>query len=60
MTFTILIALYFLCAAASAFFSSAETAITSLSEAAVFRLRNSGERKAARLERLRIDPESAD
>ncbi|HEX7614519.1 MAG TPA: hemolysin family protein [Thermoanaerobaculia bacterium] len=55
MTFTILIALYFLCAAASAFFSSAETAITSLSEAAVFRLRNSGERKAARLERLRDD-----
>ena len=55
MTFWILVVLYFLCAAASAFFSSAETAITSLSEAAVFRLRNSGEKKAQRLERLRED-----
>ncbi|MCM3877620.1 MAG: hemolysin family protein [Thermoanaerobaculia bacterium] len=55
MTFWILIVLYFLCAAASAFFSSAETAITSLSEAAVFRLKNSGERRAERLERLRDD-----
>jgi putative hemolysin len=55
MTLSILIVLYFLCAAASAFFSSAETAITSLSEADVFRLRNSGERKAQRLERLRDD-----
>jgi len=55
MTFPILIVLYFLCAAASAFFSSAETAITSLSETALFRLRNSGERKAQRLERLRDD-----
>ena len=55
MTFSILIVLYILCAAASAFFSLAETAITSLSEAAAFRLRNSGERKAQRLERLRDD-----
>jgi putative hemolysin len=55
MTFPILIVLYFLCAAVSAFFSAAETAITSLSESAVFRLRNSGEKKAQRLERLRDD-----
>ncbi len=55
MTFSILIVLYFLCAAASAFFSSAETAITSLSDADVFRLRNARERKADRLERLRAD-----
>lgn len=55
MTFWVLIVLYFLCAAASAFFSLAETAITSLSEAAAFRLRNSGERKAQRLERLQDD-----
>jgi putative hemolysin len=55
MTFWILVVLYFMCAAASAFFSSAETAITSLSEAAAFRLRNSGERRAQRLERLRDD-----
>jgi CBS domain containing-hemolysin-like protein len=55
MTFPILVVLYFLCAAASAFFSSAETAITSLSEASVLRLRNSGQRKAERLGRLRDD-----
>lgn len=55
MTFPILIVLYFLLVAASAFFSLAETAITSLSEAAVFRLRNSGQKKAERLERLRDD-----
>jgi putative hemolysin len=52
---TLLFVLYALCAAASAFFSSAETAITSLTDAAVFRMKGSGEKGAERLERLRDD-----
>ena len=55
MSATLLVVLYVLCAAASAFFSSAETAITSLADAAVFRLKTAGERGAERLERLRAD-----
>lgn len=47
--------LYLLCAVSSAFFSSAETAITSLTEASIFRLKNEGRRGAERLERLRDD-----
>jgi putative hemolysin len=55
MSGTLLFVLYVLCAAASAFFSSAETAITSLTDAAVFRMKASGEKGAGRLERLRND-----
>jgi putative hemolysin len=49
------IALYVACAVVSAFFSAAETAITSLSDAAVFRLKEEGRKGAMRLERLRAD-----
>ena len=50
MNVPILVALYALCAVASAFFSSAETAITSLTDAAIFRMKSDGreERRAAR------------
>jgi putative hemolysin len=51
----ILVALYVLCAGASAFFASAETAITSLTDAAVFRMKTAGEKSAERLERMRND-----
>jgi putative hemolysin len=49
----LLLVLYVLCAAASAFFSSAETAITSVTDAAIFRMKSEGRRGAERLERLR-------
>ena len=55
MSETLLVVLYVLCAAASAFFSSAETAVTSLTDAAIFRMKGAGERSAERLERLRDD-----
>jgi len=55
MSVTLLVVLYVLCAAASAFFSSAETAVTSLTEAAIFRMKSAGEKSAERLERLRDD-----
>ena len=51
----LLFVLYVACAASSAFFSSAETAITSLTDAAIFRLKNQGRRGAERLEKLRDD-----
>ena len=51
----LLLALYALCALCSAFFSSAETAITSVTDAAIFRLKGEGRRGAERLERLRAD-----
>ncbi len=51
----LLLVLYVLCAIASAFFSSAETAITSVTDAAVFRMKSQGRRGAARLEHLRAD-----
>ena len=53
MNAPILVALYVLCACASAFFSSAETAITSLTDAAIFRMKSAGEKSAERLERMR-------
>jgi CBS domain containing-hemolysin-like protein len=55
MSVTLLVVFYVLCAAASAFFSSAETAVTSLTEAAIFRMKSAGEKSAGRLERLRDD-----
>jgi len=55
MSDTLLVVFYVLCAAASAFFSSAETAVTSLTEAAIFRMKSAGEKSAERLERLRDD-----
>lgn len=51
----LLFVLYALCAALSAFFSAAETAITSLTDAAIFRMKSEGLRGAERLERLRTD-----
>src|ERR1019366_7977541 len=51
----ILVALYVLCAGASAFFASAETAITSLTDAAGFRMKTAGEKSAERLERMQND-----
>ena len=51
----VLLALYVLCAVASAFFSSAETAITSVTDSAIFRMKTEGRRSAERLERLRAD-----
>lgn len=47
--------LYAACALSSAFFSASETAITSLSDATVFRLKEEGRKGAARLEKLRAD-----
>ncbi|MGA7991028.1 MAG: hemolysin family protein [Thermoanaerobaculia bacterium] len=51
----LLLVLYGLCAIGSAFFSSAETAITSLTDASIFRMKSEGRRGAERLERLRAD-----
>ncbi|HTS03761.1 MAG TPA: hemolysin family protein [Thermoanaerobaculia bacterium] len=51
----LLLVLYILCAVGSAFFSSAETAITSLTDASIFRMKSEGRRGAERLERLRAD-----
>jgi putative hemolysin len=55
MSDALLLTLYAVCAAASAFFSSAETAITSLTDAGVLRMKKAGERRAEGLERLRAD-----
>lgn len=55
MSGTLLFVLYVLCAASSAFFSSAETAVTSLTDAAIFRMKSAGEKRAERLQRLRDD-----
>ncbi len=51
----LLVVLYALCACAAAFFSAAETAITSLTDAAIFRMKSAGEKSAERLERMRDD-----
>ncbi len=51
----LLLILYGVCAIVSALFSAAETALTSVSDAAVFRLGEEGRRGARRLERLRRD-----
>lgn len=51
----LLLLLYVLCAVGSAFFSSAETAITSLTDASIFRMKSEGRRGAERLERLRAN-----
>lgn len=51
----LLLVLYVLCAIGSAFFSAAETAITSLTDSAVFRMKSEGRKGAERLERLRAD-----
>jgi len=55
MSDALLVVLFFLCAVASAFFSAAETALTSLSDAAVLRMKEEGLVAAPRLERLRAD-----
>lgn len=49
----LLLGVFLLCLAASAFFSGSETAITTVSEASLFRLRESGSRSAERVVRLR-------
>ncbi|HEV8269393.1 MAG TPA: DUF21 domain-containing protein, partial [Thermoanaerobaculia bacterium] len=54
MNVPLLVALYVLCVVASAFFSGSETAITSVNDAAVFRLKEEGRRGADRLARLRV------
>jgi putative hemolysin len=51
----ILLAVYVLSALCSAFFSGSETAVTSLSDAAVFRMKEEGKPAAERLARLRGD-----
>lgn len=53
MNDTVLLGLYFTCIAVSGFFSGSETALTTLSDAAVFRLKEKKHPQAARLERLR-------
>jgi len=50
---TLLLFLYVVCLGASGFFSGSETALTTLSDAAVFRLKEKKHPQAARLERLR-------
>jgi len=50
---TLLLVLFGLCILASFFFSGSETALTTLSDAAVFRLKEKRHPQAARLERLR-------
>jgi len=50
---TLLLVLFALCILASSFFSGSETALTTLSDAAVFRLKEKRHPQAARLERLR-------
>jgi len=50
---TLLLVLYVVCLGASGFFSGSETALTTLSDAAVFRLKEKRHPQAARLERLR-------
>ncbi len=53
MNGTLLLILYFVCICASSFFSGSETALTTLSDAAVFRLKEKKHPQAGRLERLR-------
>ncbi len=53
MNDTLLLVLFALCILASFFFSGSETALTTLSDAAVFRLKEKRHPQAARLERLR-------
>jgi putative hemolysin len=55
MNDALLLSLYVLCALASAFFSGAETALTSVSDAAVLRMKEEGRAGAAAVERLRAD-----
>lgn len=51
----LLLAIYVLCAFASAFFSGSETALTSVSDSTVFKLKQEGRHGAERLERLRAN-----
>ncbi len=53
MNEALLLSLYGVCLVLSSFFSGSETALTTLSEAAVFRLKEKRHPQAARLERLR-------
>ncbi|HYN40623.1 MAG TPA: hemolysin family protein [Thermoanaerobaculia bacterium] len=53
MSNTLLLVLFVACVGASCFFSGSETALTTLSDAAVFRLKEKKHPEAARLERLR-------
>ena len=53
MNEALLLSLYGVCLVLSSFFSGSETALTTLSEAAVFRLKERRHPQAARLERLR-------
>ena len=53
MSDTLLLALFVFCVAASSFFSGTETALTTLSDASVFRLKEKRHAQAERLERLR-------
>ncbi|MHB8800462.1 MAG: hemolysin family protein [Thermoanaerobaculia bacterium] len=53
MNDALLLSLYVVCLVLSGFFSGSETALTTLSEAAVYRLREKRHPQAARLERLR-------
>ncbi len=53
MNDTLLLVLYVACLGTSGFFSGSETALTTLSDAAVFRLKEKRHPQAARLERLR-------
>ena len=53
MNDALLLSLFGVCLVLSSFFSGSETALTTLSEAAVFRLKEKRHPQAARLERLR-------
>lgn len=53
MSNSLLLVLFFLCICASSFFSGSETALTTLSDASVFRLKERKHPQADRLERLR-------
>ena len=53
MNDTVLVVLFVACICGSCFFSGSETALTTLSDAAVFRLKEKKHPEAARLERLR-------
>ncbi len=55
MSDVLLLALFFVCALASAFFAGAETALTSVSDASVLRMKEEGRAGAAAVERLRAD-----
>ena len=53
MNDTLLLILFFVCIGMSSFFSGSETALTTLSDSAVFRLKERKHPQAIRLERLR-------